>query len=92
MRKTALRVRKLGHAVLKVRCLDVSVPFYRDVLGLTEVARYGSRRPDCPPAPLPARRLRARPNHDDYRRRKRTPSARKNARSVCILRIARNPT
>jgi catechol 2,3-dioxygenase len=31
---------KLGHAVIKVRSLDRSVPFYRDVLGLMEVARY----------------------------------------------------
>ena len=38
-----MRVRKLGHAVLKVRSLAVSVPFYRDVLGLIEVARYGSQ-------------------------------------------------
>lgn len=38
-----MRALKLGHAVLKVRSLDVSVPFYRDVLGLTEVARYGGR-------------------------------------------------
>jgi len=38
-----MRVSKLGHAVLKVRSLAVSVPFYRDVLGLTEVARHGSR-------------------------------------------------
>lgn len=30
----------LGHVVLKVRDLAVSVPFYRDVLGLHEVARY----------------------------------------------------
>jgi len=37
-----MRVHKLGHAVLKVRSLEVSVPFYRDVLGLAEVARYGS--------------------------------------------------
>ncbi len=36
-----MRVQKLGHAVLKVRSLAVSVPFYRDVLGLTEVARHG---------------------------------------------------
>lgn len=34
------RAIKLGHAVLKVRSLAVSVPFYRDVLGLREVARY----------------------------------------------------
>jgi catechol 2,3-dioxygenase len=38
-----MRALKLGHAVLKVRSLAVSVPFYRDVLGLTEVARYGSQ-------------------------------------------------
>lgn len=38
-----MRVSKLGHAVLKVRSLEVSVPFYRDVLGLTEVARHDSR-------------------------------------------------
>lgn len=31
----------LGHVVLKVRSLAVSAPFYRDVLGLREVARYG---------------------------------------------------
>src|SRR5512147_2154524 len=43
MKEAAVRVQKLGHAVLKVRSLVVSVPFYRDVLGLTEVARYGSR-------------------------------------------------
>jgi len=38
-----MHVLKLGHAVLKVRSLAVSVPFYRDVLGLTEVARHGGR-------------------------------------------------
>ena len=38
-----MRVQKLGHAVLKIRSLAVSVPFYRDVLGLTEVARYGTQ-------------------------------------------------
>lgn len=37
-----MRVFKLGHAVLKVRSLAVSIPFYRDVLGLIEVARYGA--------------------------------------------------
>jgi catechol 2,3-dioxygenase len=31
---------KLGHAVIKVRSLERSVPFYLDVLGLKEVARY----------------------------------------------------
>lgn len=34
------RAIKLGHAVLKVRSLAASVPFYRDVLGLKEVAQY----------------------------------------------------
>lgn len=38
-----MRVQKLGHAVLKVRSLAVSVPFYRDVLGLAEVAQYGTQ-------------------------------------------------
>lgn len=38
-----MRVNKLGHAVLKVRSLEASVPFYREVLGLTEVARYGKQ-------------------------------------------------
>ena len=36
-----MSVKSLGHVVLKVRDLAVSVPFYRDVLGLHEVARYG---------------------------------------------------
>jgi catechol 2,3-dioxygenase len=43
MKENIMRARKLGHAVLKVRSLEVSVPFYRDVLGLTEVARYGEQ-------------------------------------------------
>ncbi len=34
---------KLNHAVLKVRNLDRSVAFYRDVLGFSEVARAGRR-------------------------------------------------
>ena len=38
-----MRALKLGHAVLKVRSLASSVPFYREVLGLTEVARHGGR-------------------------------------------------
>jgi len=38
-----MRASKLGHVVLKVRSLDVSVPFYRDVLGLQEVARHGGK-------------------------------------------------
>ena len=36
-------VQALGHVVLKVRSLEKSVPFYRDVLGMREVARYGGR-------------------------------------------------
>lgn len=35
------KIQALGHVVLKVRQLAVSVPFYRDVLGLREVARHG---------------------------------------------------
>ena len=37
-----MRVKPLGHVVLKVKDLKTSAPFYRDVLGLREVARYGS--------------------------------------------------
>ncbi len=33
-------IRELGHVVLKVRDLERSARFYRDVLGLKEVARY----------------------------------------------------
>jgi catechol 2,3-dioxygenase len=36
-------VKALGHAVLRVRDLDRSLAFYRDTLGLKEVARYGAR-------------------------------------------------
>ncbi len=35
------RIAALGHVVLRVHDLGTSVPFYRDVLGLEEVARYG---------------------------------------------------
>lgn len=35
--------RRIGHVVLNVASLVRSVPFYRDVLGLTEVARLGPR-------------------------------------------------
>lgn len=37
-----MRAMKLGHAVLKVRDLETSAAFYRNALGLIEVARYGS--------------------------------------------------
>lgn len=37
-----MKVEALGHVVLRVRSLERSVPFYRDLLGLREVARYGS--------------------------------------------------
>jgi len=36
-----IHVQRVGHVVLKVRSLERSVPFYRDVLGLGEVARLG---------------------------------------------------
>jgi catechol 2,3-dioxygenase len=36
----AISVKGVGHVVLKVRDLGRSVPFYRDVLGLSEVARF----------------------------------------------------
>ncbi len=36
-----IQIRRVGHVVLKVRSLERSVPFYRDVLGLSEVARMG---------------------------------------------------
>lgn len=38
---SGMRVRQLGHVVLKVRDLKRSVPFYRDVLGLKEVGHMG---------------------------------------------------
>ena len=34
-----VRVAKVGHVVLRVRDLDASLRFYREVLGLSEVAR-----------------------------------------------------
>jgi catechol 2,3-dioxygenase len=39
----AIRVRGVGHVVLKVRDLERAAAFYRDVLGLQEVARYRGR-------------------------------------------------
>lgn len=39
-----MRVHGIGHVVLKVRDLSRSVPFYKDVLGLKEVARFPERR------------------------------------------------
>ncbi|MGA9753402.1 MAG: VOC family protein [Acidobacteriota bacterium] len=38
-----MRVKRLGHVVLRVRELERSVRFYGEVLGLREVARYGGR-------------------------------------------------
>lgn len=38
-----MKVKALGHVVLKVRDLKRSVPFYANVLGLKEVARYRDR-------------------------------------------------
>ena len=35
----AITVQKVGHVVLKVRDLETSAAFYRDVIGLREVAR-----------------------------------------------------
>jgi catechol 2,3-dioxygenase len=35
--------RSIGHVVLNVASLERSVPFYRDALGLREVARLGAR-------------------------------------------------
>jgi catechol 2,3-dioxygenase len=35
-----LRVRALGHVVLRVRDLEASLAFYRDLLGMQEAARY----------------------------------------------------
>ena len=41
----AIKVRNVGHVVLKVRDVERAVPFYRDVLGLKEVARGTFGRP-----------------------------------------------
>jgi len=41
----SLRVERVGHVVLKVRDLERSARFYRDVLGLKEVARATFGRP-----------------------------------------------
>jgi len=35
-----MQVKALGHVVLKVRNLERSIAFYRDILGMKEVARY----------------------------------------------------
>ncbi len=41
----AIKVRNVGHVVLKVRDLERAARFYRDVLGLEEVARGTFGRP-----------------------------------------------
>ena len=41
----SLKIRNVGHVVLKVRDLERAVQFYRDVLGLKEVARGSFGRP-----------------------------------------------
>lgn len=41
----AIQVRRVGHVVLKVRDLERAARFYRDVLGLKEVARATFGRP-----------------------------------------------
>jgi catechol-2,3-dioxygenase len=41
----AINVRHVGHVVLKVRDIERSARFYRDVLGLKEVARANFGRP-----------------------------------------------
>ena len=35
-----MQIKALGHVVLKVRDLERSIAFYRDILGMKEVARY----------------------------------------------------
>lgn len=35
-----MQIKSLGHVVLKVRNLERSIAFYRDILGMKEVARY----------------------------------------------------
>jgi catechol 2,3-dioxygenase len=37
----SIQVQRIGHIVLNVSILDQALPFYRDVLGLREVGRYG---------------------------------------------------
>jgi len=35
-----MQTKALGHVILKVRSLERSVAFYRDLLGMKEVARH----------------------------------------------------
>ena len=39
-RRIVMKLESLAHVVLKVRSLEKSIPFYRDVLGMKLVARY----------------------------------------------------
>jgi len=39
----AIKIQTVGHVVLKVRDLERSLRFYRDVLGLREVGRFADR-------------------------------------------------
>ena len=41
----AIKVRNVGHVVLKVQDIERAARFYRDVLGLKEVARGNFGRP-----------------------------------------------
>ena len=38
-----MRVHSLGHVVLKVRDLNKSIPFYKDILGLNQVGNHGEK-------------------------------------------------
>ncbi len=44
----AISVKYVGHVVLKVRDLDRAAAFYRDMIGLKEVARWKGRMDSSP--------------------------------------------